>query len=128
MDMVKIGILGISGVLTALILKETKPQFSTLISMTACVVIFFYALSRLEAVADIFTNLTDYVTIKGSYLEILLKIVGVSYIADFSASLCRDAGFSAVAGQIEIFGKISILTISTPVVMALLDTISEFLG
>lgn len=128
MDMIKIGVLGISGVLTAILLKESKPQFSTLISMTVCVVIFFYALSKIAAAAGIFSNLTDYVTIKEPYLEILLKIVGVSYIADFAASLCKDAGFSAVAGQIEIFGKISVLTISTPVVVALLDTISAFLG
>lgn len=127
MDMVKIGILGIVGVLMALFMKEMKPQFSVLISMTACVVIFFYALSRLEVMAGIFSGLAEYMTLKGSYLEILLKIVGISYIADFSANLCKDAGYSAIAGQIEIFGKISILTVSTPVVMALLETVSDFL-
>lgn len=127
MDMEKIGILGIISVLLALVVRELKPQFSTLISLTACVVLFFCAVTRLQAVASVFSELAQYVTIKETYLEILLKIAGISYIADFSASLCRDAGFSAIAGQIEIFGKISILTISMPVVAALLKTISSFL-
>lgn len=127
MDMVKIGVLGIAGVLTGLLLKEMKPQFTLMISMAACVVIFFYAISRLEALSELFGKMTDYVTIQDSYLEILLKIVGIAYIADFASGICRDAGFSAVAGQIELFGKISVLTISTPVVLALLDTVSEFL-
>lgn len=127
MDMVKIGVLGIAGVLTGLLLKEMKPQFTIMVSMAACVVIFFYAISRLEALSELFGEMTGYVTIRDSYLEILLKIVGISYIADFASGICRDAGFSAVAGQIELFGKISVLTISTPVVLALLDTVSEFL-
>ncbi len=127
MDMVKIGILGIAGVLMSLFVKEIKPQFSVLLSMTTCIVIFFYAISRLEVMAEVFAGLTEFMTFKEAYLGILLKIVGISYIADFSANLCKDAGFSAIAGQIEIFGKISILTVSTPVVMALLQTVSEFL-
>ncbi len=127
MDMVKIGVLGIAGVLTGLMVREMKPQFSAMISMAACVVIFFYAVSRLEALAELFAEMTGYVTIRDGYLEILLKIVGISYIADFASGICRDAGFSAVAGQIELFGKISVLTISTPVVLALLDTVSGFL-
>ena len=64
---------------------------------------------------------------KEAYLKILLKIVGIAYIADFAASICRDAGYSAVAGQIELTGKISVLTVSTPIVLALLNTISEYL-
>lgn len=97
------------------------------ISMATCLLIFFYAVSRLSYLADMLVNLKSYVAIQDSYLTSLLKIVGITYIADFSANLCRDAGYSAIAGQIEFFGKISILTISAPVVLALLDTISGFL-
>lgn len=128
MDMVKIGILGIASVLMALLIREWKPQFSVLISMAACMLIFFGALSRLGGMAEAFADLTEHIALKESYLRILLKIMGIAYIADFSSNLCRDAGYSAIAGQIEIFGKISVLTVSVPVVLALLNTISEFLG
>ena len=48
-------------------------------------------------------------------------------ISEFSANLCKDAGYQAVAGQIEMFGKLSILAISMPVILVLLETIGEFL-
>lgn len=125
--MLKIAMLGIGAVLTALFLKDTKPVFPVLVSMTACVLILFYGMQKLSYLGDMVTELRGYVGLKDSYAASLLKMVGITYVADFSASLCRDAGYSAVAGQIEFFGKLSVLTISAPVVLALLETISSFL-
>lgn len=125
--MIKIAILGITGILTALLVKEVKPQFAVYISMCTCLLIFFYAVNKLSVVADMIQRMQSYVDLEEGYLTILLKIVGITYVADFSSNLCKDAGYSAIAGQIEFFGKISILALSTPVFMALLDTINEFL-
>lgn len=128
MDMLKIGILGIVGILTALLVKEVKPQFATFVSMATCVLIFFFAVQKLEFLTQTLTTLKEYIALKDSYLSILLKIIGITYIADFSSNVCKDAGYSAIAGQIEIFGKISIFVVSAPVLMALLDTITEFMS
>lgn len=125
--MLKIGILGLTGILTALFIKEVKPQFAVYISMATCLLIFFYAVNKLSFVAETLDSLKNYINLKDSYLTTLFKIVGITYIADFSSNLCKDAGYSAISGQIEFFGKISILTISTPVILALLDTINGFL-
>ncbi len=125
--MLKIAMLGIAGVLTGLFLKETRPSFTVFISMASCLLIFFYAVNKLSYLADILTGLRDYVELKDSYLTSLFKIMGITYIADFSSSLCKDAGYTAIAGQIEFFGKITILTVSAPVILALLDTIQGFL-
>ena len=54
-------------------------------------------------------------------------MVGITYIGQFSAGICRDAGHQATAGQIELFCKLSVMVLSIPVLMALLDTIQEFL-
>ena len=48
-------------------------------------------------------------------------MIGVTYISEFASSLCRDAGYSTVAGQIELVGKLSILTIGMPIVLALFE-------
>ena len=128
MDIIKIAVTGIVSVCMAVLMKELKPQFSVLLSISACILIFYFALSKLNAIAALFSGVTGYMNLKESYLKILLKIIGISYISDFSASICRDAGHSAIAGQIEIFGKISILTVSTPVVLAMLETVTEYLG
>ncbi len=127
MDMIKIAVLGIAGILTALFVKEWKTQFSVLISMATCMLIFFCIVTRMESMADVFSELTSYLSIRESYLQILLKIVGISYVADFAANICKDAGYSAIAGQIELSGKITVLAVSTPIVLALLRTVTEYL-
>ena len=67
-------------------------------------------------------------SIDPQYLEILLKMLGISYLSEFAASLCRDGGYGSAAGQIELFGKLSILVVSMPVVRALLETMGGLLS
>ena len=57
-----------------------------------------------------------------------MKIIGITYIAEFSADICKDAGYGTLASQIGIFSKLSILAVSMPVLSALLQTIHGFLG
>ena len=53
-------------------------------------------------------------------------MVGIAYISEFSANLCKDAGYGGIASQIEMFGKLSILAMSLPVLTTLLTVIEEF--
>ncbi len=127
MNMIKIAALGLSAVLLALFLKEAYAPFSALVSFAACLLIVFYSVSRLSSIFELLDTLSGYVSAQKSYYKILLKIIGITYVADFSANLCRDAGYSAIAGQIEIFGKISILAVSAPIILALMETVYTFL-
>lgn len=125
--MTKIAILGITGILLAMFLKDIKPQFAVLISMGTCILIFFYAVEKIQYLGSTLETIRSYINLKNAYFDTLMKIVGITYLADFSASLCRDAGYGAVAGQIEFFGKISVLALGTPVLLALFETIQAFL-
>ena len=68
------------------------------------------------------------IRVKNIYLGTLLKMVGITYIAEFASGICRDAGFSALGTQVEMFGKLSILAVSAPVLQALLETLQVFLS
>lgn len=50
-------------------------------------------------------------------------MIGITYISEFSADICKDAGHQAIASQIQIFGKLTIMAVSMPVFVNLLDTI-----
>ncbi len=127
MNMIKIACLGLSGVMLGLFLKQIKSPYAEMISLATCLLIIFYTLSRLSAVFELVNTIGGYFAEQKDYFKILLKIIGITYIADFSSNICKDAGYSAIAGQIEIFGKISILAISSPIILALLETIYGFL-
>ena len=49
--------------------------------------------------------------------------VGITYLCNFSSLVCKDAGFGAVAGQIEVFGKISVLLMGLPVLATVIENI-----
>lgn len=125
--MIKIAVIGIAAVFIAIQFKNTKPEYATYISLTACIIIFYLSIQRIEIIINAIKQIQGYIKINQTYIAILIKIIGITYIAEFTSSLCKDAGHAAIASQIELVGKLTILTISMPILMALLETIGSFL-
>lgn len=125
--MVKIALAGIVVVLCALLLKNEKAEYAVFISMSGCLMIFLLGISKLEVILTAIGRLEGYLGAGSEYLPILLRIVGITYLAEFAADLCRDAGFSAVAGQVELAGKLTIMAVSLPVIIGLLEALEGFL-
>ena len=95
------------------------------ISMAVCICIFVYILTKIQVVLEFVKKLEGMIAIDGAYIGLIMKMVGITYAAEFAANVCKDAGYSAIAGQIEIFAKMSILVVSLPVLMAVIDTIGS---
>lgn len=125
--MVKIALAGIVAVLCALLIKQEKSEYAVFISMTGCLMIFLFGISKLEVILDAIGRLDSYLGAGNEYLPILLRIVGITYLAEFAADLCRDAGFAAVAGQVELAGKLTIMAVSLPVILGILEALEGFL-
>lgn len=113
--------------LLALQLKEARNSYEHYITFAAGILIFGYTMIRMEVIVETLKELTNLVAIDGLYLKILIKMIGITYLSEFAADLCRDSGYSSLAGQIQIFGKISILSVSMPVIQALLEALESFL-
>lgn len=122
--MLKVVFIGLVAVFAILLLRVGKPEFAMAVSLAACVLILLFAGGTLTTVIDDLKRLFSYVTLPDGYLKILFKILGVAYLAEFGSALCKDAGQSAISGQIELVGKLAILAISMPVVTALFETIA----
>lgn len=125
--MVKIALLGIVTVICALMLRSERGEYSVFISMTGCLLLFTFGISKIETILKAVDRLKGYMGGNTEYFQILLKIIGITYLAEFSASLCRDAGYSAVGSQVELAGKLSIMAISLPILLALVEVIEGFL-
>ena len=125
MEILRIAFIGVAGVVCALIFKQWKSEYAQYISLATAIIIFAYITSKIKVITDILNSFQDYVSIKGEYLMLLMKMTGVTYVSEFASSICRDCGHQAVASQIEIFAKIALLSLSLPVVLSLLETISR---
>ncbi len=85
-------------------------------------------IGKLEIILDTINRLQGYIKINKAYINILVKIIGITYVTEFAAALCKDSGYHAIGDQVELVGKLSILAISMPILLALLDTINNFLN
>ena len=90
--------------------------------------IVFLGISRLELILETVREIGTYIQVKNIYFGMLLKMLGISYIAEFASGICKDAGYGALGSQIEMFGKLLILAVSAPVLLALLETLQRLMG
>lgn len=127
MNIIQVGILGVAGILLAVQLKQEKTEVAVYLSIVISLLIFFGILDSLEVLVATVREISTYIKIDSSYIMTLIKMLGITYVAEFSSGLCKDAGYSAIATQIEMFGKLTILVLSLPILLALLQTIQEFL-
>ena len=128
MSVLTIGILGIAGALLAVELKGLKGEYGIYLVAAVGLVIFFYGVTKLKTVIETIRQVQSYIRLNRMYLEVLLKMIGITYIAEFSSGICKDAGYGSLGSQIEIFGKLSVLAVSMPILLALLDTVQQFSG
>lgn len=128
MEVVKIGFLGVTGVLLAVYFKSIKSEYGILIGTGTGLFIFFYAMKNLTLFMEQIQLLSIFTEDESGFLEILLKVVGITYICEFCAGICKDAGYSAVSGQIEIFGKVMVLLTGLPILLSVIHTIENFRG
>lgn len=127
MSVIQVSVLGIAGVLFCLLLKKEKPEYAVYMSMTLIILIFFRTLGLLGDVIGDVRKIYEKMDIKAIYLVTILRMIGITYVGEFASNICKDAGYSSVAGQIEIYGKLAILSLSMPIVLSLIETIGEFL-
>lgn len=127
MNSIQIAILGVVGTLLALQFKSGKSEYGIYVSLAVSLFLFLCMLSRLEIFVQTVKKIADYIKLDAGQMSILLKMAGVTYVAEFASGICKDAGYQNIAVQIEIFTKLTILAIGMPVLLALLELIGDFL-
>jgi stage III sporulation protein AD len=121
--------LAVVAALFSVFLKESKmPVLAVLLALVAGALIFIQILPKLGQVLTMFEDLADNSQLSTFYLATLFKIIGVAYIAEFAAQICRDAGQGALAFKIELAAKIGILLLALPIMAAVLQSIMRFLS
>ncbi len=121
MDVIKIVILGIVGTFMVLMLKEPKPQIALAVTIATASTLFFMLLSGLWYVVDVVKITADKINLNPEYIAAIFRMTGVAYLAQFGADVCRDAGQTAIASKIELAGKVSIVVLSIPILLALFN-------
>lgn len=127
LDIVKIIGVGITALIIIIILKQYKPEFTVYVSIISGVIIILMVMDKLSAVVNILSSLASKTGTGSTFLKILLKITGIAILTEFAVSICKDSGETAIASKIDLGGKIIIISISIPIITALLELLIQIL-
>src|SRR5699024_9879203 len=114
MSMIQAGVIGVIGAVLAVQLKAGKSEYGIYVCVATVVLLFSLIVDMLGIFISTLEQLTSYIDLDAGYLSTMFKMIGITYIAEFSSGICRDAGYQTLAGQIEIFGKLTILVLGLP--------------
>ena len=122
-----VGIAFITAV-TALLLKETKPELSFAVTVTGSIILLLFAFELFRGSISIFNRIAETTGIKSSMVKIKLKMVGIGYLVEFSAGILNDFGQNSVADKLVFCGKILLLILAIPILESVLTLINKLLG
>ncbi|HHY73085.1 MAG TPA: stage III sporulation protein AD [Bacillus bacterium] len=107
----------------ALIIKEQKPAFASMLVIFVSIIIFLFLVDQIYEIIRMLERIAVTTNVNMMYVETILKIIGIAYIAEFGSQITKDAGQGALASKIEMAGKILILIMAIPILTVLIETI-----
>jgi stage III sporulation protein AD len=119
----KIIAIGLITCISVLIVKPVRNDFSVLLTVVGGIIIILFII---EYVSQIFTGLQQIVGqtgVNGSLFKLILKIVGIGYLAEFTSSICSDAGVGGLGDKVLFGAKIVILAMALPIVTNILEIV-----
>ncbi|ONI37678.1 stage III sporulation protein AD [Candidatus Epulonipiscium fishelsonii] len=115
------------GVVIIKFLAEIGSNTQMYVRIIVGLTLFSVACSQLDVVFQIIQQLANKINMEGTYLTIILKIIGIAYISEFGYQLCKDAGEEGIGGKVQFAAKVMIFVVAAPVILALIDLITQLI-
>lgn len=128
MEILKIAAIAITGVLLAALIKNTSREISLYVIFATAILIVLAIIDRLAGIFIFLEDIYDNVTYGREFFPVIIKVLAVAYITDFTAQFCKDAGENSVGSKVELAGKITIFYIAMPILTSILGLIKQLLG
>lgn len=127
MDIIKIIGIGLIAVIIIVILKQYRPEFAMYVSLGAGILIFALIAMKISGIIEVLKSLANKSSINNEFLVLLIKITGIAILTEFTVSICKDSGESAIANKVDLGGKVIIMSMAIPIMSSLLETIINIL-
>ena len=123
MDIIKIAFFSLTALFFIIVIQQSRKDLAIIISLFVGVSIFVFIFGKFNAIILFLQEIALKANINTVYLNIVLKILAISYIASFCSEICKDACSNNIASKVEFGGKILILFLAVPILMAVLQSI-----
>ncbi|AKX94318.1 stage III sporulation protein AD [Neomoorella thermoacetica] len=128
MEIFQIAGLALTATMIIVLVRQSRGnEAALLISLVVGATIFLLLLDRIGTVIQVLADLSQRAGINQFYLNTILKIIGIAYVAEFGSQVCRDAGENAIASKVELAAKVLIMVLAIPIIVAILESIIRLL-
>ncbi|MGN0703743.1 MAG: stage III sporulation protein AD [Lentihominibacter sp.] len=128
MEILKIAAVALTGVVLASVMKNVNKEIAIYIILATVIILFLSIIDKLWEAFRFLEGIYDNVTYGRSFFPVIIKVLAVAYITDFTAQLCRDSGENAIGSKVELAGKVLIFYLAMPILTAILELISSLLA
>lgn len=112
---------------SALYIKQIRPDFAICITLAGVALLLWGIIPRVNLLINDIKSFWAIKGINNEYISSVLKIIGITYLSEFSADICTDAGEKALAKHIETIGKVTVAFIALPIVQDVFSLILNLL-
>ena len=127
MDLIKVIVIGVVISLLTIFFKQVKPEYSLICIIVGSLILIFYIINAITPIFGYFGEIVNKTGIDKEMFKTLLKIIGVGYLIEFSASICIDSGNTSIADKITLAGKLLIFLLSMPIITSLFNMIMDLI-
>jgi len=128
MEILKIVVIALTGVIIASLLRSVNKEISIYIILATVILLFLSITDKLTDIFSFFESIFENVTYGKDFLPVIVKVLAVAYVADFTAQLCKDAGEVSIGSKVELAGKIIIFYLAMPILTAILELVGNLLS
>lgn len=127
MEVLKIAALALCAVVLIVLVKNYKPEFGVYTAIGCSILILYFLIDSLKYAFAYMAELYDRLDYGKSYFPIIIKVLAIAYITEFTSQLCKDAGETSIASKVELAGKVIIFCVAIPVFISILNLVEQLL-
>ncbi len=118
----------ICGCLMSLLLKQYQRPLAVLLGLAVCMILLLNAIPQIEEVFESIETFFSETGLQNTYMELICKALGITYLTQLGMDVCRDSGEQAICTAVEISGRVCLAVLSLPLFMALMDIVLEVIA
>lgn len=127
MEVVKIAAIAICACILISVVKSYRPEFAIYISLGCSIIIIFFLIDSIQTCVSYFMDFYEDISYGNLYFPILIKIIFVAYITDFTAEIAKDQGNGQIASKVELAGKIIIFALAIPIFSSVFSILNQLM-
>lgn len=127
MEILKIICIAVVGALVFVYLKTNGSELSGLCAVSTGILLLITTINYVITAVSFFSEMASKTGISSEVFLLVIKITAISYLADFSSSLCEDLGVKSIGNKVNFASKIIIFTMSTPIILTLFEVVSNLI-